>query len=265
LFVILAHTVLSIRVMDPQFRAAWCGDLQQLRVALTVNNVNVVDVSYQSTALHYAAQYAHLDCVKYCIEMGADVNARNRVGSTPLHCALERGSVATVTDCVKYCIEMGANVNASTNFGYTPLYYASLRGFVDVVRVLLDAGAHVDVAEENGRTPLCGAIRMEHVDVARLLMDRGARVSNVKLDGLVPAIPDWVTTFIESRSNCRSAAIAIIGIHKYRRTTMTGNNDINVLRLISKHIWSMRMDNVWEFLFTTYSFQFELQPWSNDQ
>jgi hypothetical protein len=82
----------------------------------------------------------------------------------------------------------------------------------------------------------------KYVDVARLLIDRGAKVSNVKLK---TAIPEWVITFVESRFNCRLASITIIGIHKYRRTTMTGNNDINVLRLISKHIWSTRMDDAW--------------------
>jgi subtilase family serine protease len=68
-------------------------------------------------------------------------------------------------------------------------------------------------------------------------------VSNVKLDEGLPAIPDWVTTFVEARSKCRTAAITIIGIHKYHRTTVTGNNDINVIKLISEHIWSTRLDD----------------------
>jgi hypothetical protein len=70
-------------------------------------------------------------------------------------------------------------------------------------------------------------------------------VSNVKLDEELPAIPDWVPSFVESRSNCRKVSIAIIGMHKYRRTTVTGNNDINVLLLIAKDIWSTRMDDMW--------------------
>jgi ankyrin repeat protein len=111
--------------------------------------------------------------------------------------------------------------------------------------VLLDAGAMVDATDKYGRIPLYYAIRDKRVAVARLLVDRGGKVSNVKLDEDVPAIPDRVTVFIESRSRCRFASIAIIGIHKYHRTTMTGNIDINVIKLISKHIWSMRMDDGW--------------------
>jgi hypothetical protein len=86
---------------------------------------------------------------------------------------------------------------------------------------------------------------MNRVDAARLLIDRGATVSTVQLDKYLPAIPDWVTTFIESRSNCRTVSIIIIGIHKIHRTSVTGNNDINALQLISKHIWSTRMDGLW--------------------
>jgi ankyrin repeat protein len=190
-----------------QFEAAQDGDMQQLRVALTVDNVNDVgDGGW--TALHLAAHDGH-------------------------------------NECVKFCIEMGANVNAIDEDGWTPLHLASGQGHANVVRVLLDAGALVDATDRHGWTQLYCAICYKRVNIMQLLVDRGAMVSNVKLSERVPEIPDWVNTFIESRSHCRYSAIIIIGMHKYHRTTMTGNNDINVLRLISKHIWSTRMDDVW--------------------
>jgi hypothetical protein len=105
-----------------------------------------------------------------------------------------------------------------------------------MARVLLDAGAMVDEISNVGWTPLGYAICSKSFNVVRLLLDRGAKVSNVKLDESVPSIPDWVTAFVDSRSNCRTASIIIIGIQKYHRTTVTGNNDINVLKLISVRI-----------------------------
>jgi ankyrin repeat protein len=194
------------RVMN-QFKAALYGDLQQLRVALTVDNVNDVDV-HGWTALHFV------------------------------------GSVG----CVNYCIEMGANVNARDIDGWTPLHHASLNGQIKVVRVLLEAGAIVDATTNVtgfSWTPLYWAILNKHVDVARLLIDWGGNVSNVELDFGVPAIPDLIAAYAQSRSNCRTVSITIMGIHKYHRTTVTGNNDINVLRLISKLIWSTRKDDGW--------------------
>jgi hypothetical protein len=79
---VCSHAVL-FRVMN-QFEDAQHGYLQQLRVALTVHNVNDVD-KYGWTALHFATRRGHADCVNYCIEMGANINARARGGSTPLH------------------------------------------------------------------------------------------------------------------------------------------------------------------------------------
>jgi ankyrin repeat protein len=188
-----------------QFEASRKGDLQELRNTLSVNNVNDVVNGGSFTTLHFAAQNGHADCARYCIEMGANVNA-----------------------CVS---------------GVTPLHFASLNGNGDVVRLLLDAGAAVD-SSVYGWTPLHRAIRYNHAIVAQMLIDRGAKISNVQLDSFVQDIPDWVNKLIESRSNCLSASIVIIGIHKYRRT-ITGTNDVNVLKLISKHVWSTRMDNIW--------------------
>jgi hypothetical protein len=198
----LLLTVLLHRVMN-QFLAARYGYLQELRDALTVDNVNDVDDG-GFTALHWAADGGHVDCINYCIEMGANVNAHTGAGSTPLH-------------------------------------FASTNGNVNVVRVLLNAGALVDATDRFGWTPLNCTIQYERVAVSPYLIDRGAKVSNVKLGNYQLAIPDWVA----ARSNCRCAANTIIGIHKYRRTNVTGNNDNNVIRLISKHIWSTRMVDVW--------------------
>jgi ankyrin repeat protein len=115
-----------------------------------------------------------------------------------------------------------------------------------IARLLLDAGATVDVANSFGPTPIYYAIRNKYVDIVRLLIDRGASVSNINLGKYVPIIPpDWLSTFLASRSRCRAVAIIIVGIHKYHRTSIAGKNDINVLKLISKHIWSTRMDDVW--------------------
>jgi hypothetical protein len=120
--------------------------------------------------------------------------------------------------------------------------FASSRSVVlrYVVRVLLDAGTPVDIADDAGSTPLRSAIQASRYAIPR--------ASNIKLDDYsynLRAIPDWVTVFVESRSNCRTSAIVMVGIHKYHRTAVTGNNDINVLRLIGKHIWSMRMNDIW--------------------
>jgi ankyrin repeat protein len=190
-----------------QFDAARVGDSQQLRRVLTTHNVD--DKFVGRTALHYATTNGHVECAKICVEMGA-------------------------------------NVNASDNNGCAPLHFASACGHIELVSLLLDAGAFVDFTDVCELTPLHHAFRNNYIDTARLLIDRGGKVENVKLlNYCLPAIPRWVKKYVTSRSKCRYIATIIIGIHKYHRTNITGNNDINVLRLISKHVWSTRMGDVW--------------------
>src|SRR5437763_503800 len=62
------------------------------------------------TELADAAAHGQLDQVKALIQAGADVNAYDWKGETPLHCAA-RNSRA---DVVQILIETGANINAGT-------------------------------------------------------------------------------------------------------------------------------------------------------
>lgn len=63
------------------------------------------------TALHWAAMRGHLQIVKYLVEQGADVNAKNNEASlTPLHlAAMAMGDQMAV---VRYLVEQGADVDA---------------------------------------------------------------------------------------------------------------------------------------------------------
>ena len=47
-------------------------------------DVNARDEDDQ-TALHEAAHKGHIDVVRFLVENGADVNARNKYDQTPLH------------------------------------------------------------------------------------------------------------------------------------------------------------------------------------
>jgi hypothetical protein len=185
-----------------QFIAAEKGDLQRLHETLTSQNVNDGDVD-RWTALHCAASH------------GRQIFSRD-----------------------------GCQCKRTQQYRGDPVApYIKERMRLDIARVLLDAAALVDATDDYGWTPLFRVVKFNDVGVARLLVDRGAKLSNfkVQLDTFKHGIPPWVTKFITSRSNCRFAAIIVIGIRNYHRTTVPGSNDVNVLKLISKHVWSMRM------------------------
>ncbi|MEM2790511.1 MAG: ankyrin repeat domain-containing protein, partial [Thermofilaceae archaeon] len=58
--------------------------------------------------LHKAVFRGHLEVARFLVENGADVNARNIDGMTPLHLAVFRGHL----EVARFLVEKGADVNA---------------------------------------------------------------------------------------------------------------------------------------------------------
>jgi len=100
----------------------------------------------------------------------AGVNARDRMGRTPLILAVEKGQA----DEVRRLLASGADVGAESVFG-TALHRACWAGRAEIARLLLDAGARTD-ARWRGLTPLLLSVVTGWLDVASALVQRGADV-----------------------------------------------------------------------------------------
>jgi ankyrin repeat protein/mono/diheme cytochrome c family protein len=149
------------------------GDRRRIerQVAASPEAVNGVDVG-GSTALHHAAGFGPIENLQLLVDKGADVNAKNRRGSTPLHWAIHDEAK------VRLLLSKGANVNAKQAIGRTPLYLAAMLGNgVPTMRLLLTGGADPNLASANGQTPLMAAAARGDVDGVRLLIEKGAEVN----------------------------------------------------------------------------------------
>jgi ankyrin repeat protein len=58
-----------------------------------------------------------------------------------------------LVDAVKYCVELGLDVNAADNRGYTPLHGAAYLGSDDMVNYLVSKGAKVTARSKAGDSP----------------------------------------------------------------------------------------------------------------
>jgi ankyrin repeat protein len=148
-------------------------------------------------------------CVDVCellLERGADVNAKDNGGWTPLHAAAA-SSEGLNKDVCKLLLDHGADINMKTNGGETPLHRASYEGHLDMCVFLLDHGADVNVKDciidgRDGKTPLHMASENGHRDVCALLLDRGADLNAKDDDGNTPSdiVKDpEVRSFLQSK------------------------------------------------------------------
>lgn len=91
-------------------------------------------------------------------------------GETALHIVVQRRDAAWV----QFLLQRGANPNAEDKKGVTPLTLAANLGFVEGVEALLKAGARVEVQNAAGETPLIAAVHRRDMALVRLLLGRGA-------------------------------------------------------------------------------------------
>src|SRR5262245_57884744 len=111
------------------------------------------------------------------IRAGADVNAAQADGSTPLHWAVYRVDV----ELIEQLLARRARASVVNRYGSSPLAEAVKVADTRIVEMLLKAGANVDAGNEDDQTPLMLAARTGVVAVAELLVRYRADVNKKEL------------------------------------------------------------------------------------
>jgi cytohesin len=122
------------------------------------------------TALHCAND--QLDVIQLLIDQGADVNARDQDGASPLDEAVWYGSF----DTVALLLAHGARLNESeSKTGATPINEAAYKGHTRLVEYLLQFKPDIETPDRKGYSPLDNAIRLGKEDSALLLLEAEAK------------------------------------------------------------------------------------------
>ncbi|UCG55671.1 MAG: ankyrin repeat domain-containing protein [Phycisphaerales bacterium] len=133
----------------------------------------VATAAGRAVTLHQMATQGNLERVKSLVEGGADINAQDRQGWTPLQTAIRRQQ----KEIAEYLVEKGADVKIADSVGQTALHVACFKGSAELTTLLIGKGADINARDRAGQTPLHFAAEHGWKDVVEVLIAKGADVN----------------------------------------------------------------------------------------
>lgn len=154
-------------------------------------DVDMVGENDNTSPLHEAAFYGHVDVAQALLKAGANPRVLGKgvsnaalgvssQGATPLHFASGNMNV------VRALLDAGADIDKATKAGGSSLHWYCFLNRIEATTVLSNAGASVNAVNKWGSTPLHIAASLGHAEIVPRLVEGGAGVNCSNSFGRVP-------------------------------------------------------------------------------
>lgn len=138
--------------------------------------------------LHEAATSGDVAAIQRLLAEGADVDARDDAGRTPVLAA----TIARQADAVRALVDAGADVDIRDDRLDNPFLYAGAEGLLDILKLVNEAGADPAITNRYGGVALIPASERGHVDTVRYLLEESDvdvdHVNNLGWTALLEAV-----------------------------------------------------------------------------
>ncbi|HET6382602.1 MAG TPA: ankyrin repeat domain-containing protein [Armatimonadota bacterium] len=155
------------------------------------------------TPLRFASEKGHVSVLQLLEERGGNIQLRDKVGHSLLH-------LAGTPEMARWLVGRGLDVNSPTGptrilEGRTPLMLAASDGRIEVINALLELGAHLQARDPQDSSALTHALQNAQDATASALIEAGAYVGPVEAaligdcDAVrngLPARPELMTRLI---------------------------------------------------------------------
>lgn len=135
----------------------------------------LIDVEEVNMNLIAAAESGDLETVKQLLEEGADVQAANANGVTPLIAAAYQNHV----EVAKVLIDAGADVNVQDNTRQSAYLISTSDGYLELLILTLAAGADVHSLDSYNGTGLIRAADRGHVEIIEELLKTDINIDHI--------------------------------------------------------------------------------------
>ncbi|WP_238651517.1 ankyrin repeat domain-containing protein [Paenibacillus piscarius] len=153
------------------------GDIGALKAVFEKCDWNATLGYYKEPAL--SMRQIPNELVRWLVEQGADINARDKYQRTPLH-----SQAGNWSGNMPLFLELGAELEALDYQDETPLHAAANYYRAQAIRDLLAHGANIHAVNKRGNTPLAKALIncrnidiVNMADIAALMLEAGAEVT----------------------------------------------------------------------------------------
>jgi ankyrin repeat protein len=205
-------------------------------------DTSVIDRTHLDELLFKGIDKGDLNKVVQALKGGANIEALNEAGDTPLTKAIKEKGI----DIIYYLLEKGANINQKDNKGYAPLHYAITniihahnqeedRASFTILQILYDANVDINITDNNDNTALHYAVISNSANtlkiISTLLPKEGCSINKRNIIGCTPlhyAVRNLVKVRSQDEAKTSSQDEAKTNF-TILQTLCDANADVNIL------------------------------------